>query len=756
MITYNVVEGSVIVRKMNSASSGIVNIIPTGGKIYAIGEEAGWLRTVSGYYVFKSDNLEVDNPLQEEPVLRNTSRLLSATPTLNASDTSTILPPGRGYPIYTGPTTNPSQVYNPNPINMPTVITPSEETTPSEKDQSSASTPARAVAEQDRDLTNKVAGSPIQPFKMVERDDEGNYVKDANGNYKLIDAPESISSASAARTNEVIQSVDGGKYLLMRDAGGGTYLIPSDHMKIGQLDNNGNVTFMTMEEYMANGTTGSADNATQNQSMLDQIKSLGERVFTAYTSLTDLTVEDSRTVFGMPYQFMPIVDPRTIEGNQLKFNAFGRKFQEKIVNRSPVLYMQPGLPIFLRGYSDEAKQSFIQELLGSNASAGLDSSDLTKLLNPSNMQYYSFDARPQDYFKAVNSACAALAHLLQIERVQIPTINDGKEIEDSWMGEIITPVLDPRALGAINWSMRTKHMFGYYGGAVAFYINSDNQVQESFSNSTRTSQLAGKINAISDQIMEISFLTGALGGALGESGYSTLASLPAEIYSTAKNANSGTMNGEDGMIGSIMSKITTLISGGKMIFPEIWADSNFGRSYNVTIKLDTPETDTISIFLNILVPLVHILGFVLPRAAGPNMYVTPFLVRCFYKSMFHIDMGIIQSCQITKGDTGAWNHDGLPCQVTVELTIKDLYSVLSQASGVGDNTLISNPAQLEYLASLAGVNVAPASITRAIELWLAVKGTNRLAQGLVGTGIDFMQSFFKRLQNLGTLTRNNM
>lgn len=747
MIVYNVVEGSVIVRRANSASSGVVNIIPKGGQIYTIGEEAGWLRTISGYYVFKSDNLEIDNPLQERDINR---RVL-----LTANDTQYgPYPYSFNGTIYQGPSYNPGQVSGTTPQ---TKTVPEEnknstdETKVPSQDQDSANTANEAVKNQNDSLTQSIAGLPIQPLKVVEKDDKGNYVKNADGSYKLIDAPSGIGSATSARGNEIVQAVDGGKYILMKDKDGGQWLVPADQMRIGQLDNEGNATFVTMEEFL--GRANSADNAEYNQSILDQIKSLGERVYTAYTDLTDLTVEDSRTIFGMPYQFMPIVDPRTVENDPLNFKAFGRKFQEKIVNRAPILYIQAGLPIFLRGYSDEAKQSFVNTLM--DATTGLEQSDLEKLLNPSNMQYYSFDARPQEYFRAVNSACAALAHLLQIERVQIPTINDGKEIEDSWKGELIS-VLDPKALGAVNWSMRTKHMFGYYGGAVAFYINSDSQVQESFTNATRTSSLANKINSLSDQAMEAYFLMGTLGGTLGEAGYSTMSSWVNKGADFFKDANQDTMKGEDGLIGSIMSKITTLISGGKMIFPEIWGDSHFARAYTVTIKLDTPETDTVSIFLNILVPLIHILGFVLPRAAGPNMYVSPFLVRCFYKSMFHIDMGIITSCQITKGDTGAWNHDGLPCQVTVELQIKDLYSVLSQASGVGDNTLISNPAQLEYLASLAGINVAPASITRAIELWMAVKGTNRIAQGLIGNGIDIMQSFFKKLQNLSTNPRNTM
>jgi hypothetical protein len=154
-----------------------------------------------------------------------------------------------------------------------------------------------------------------------------------------------------------------------------------------------------------------------------------------------------------------------------------------------------------------------------------------------------------------------------------------------------------------------------------------------------------------------------------------------------------------------------------MIFPEIWADSNFARAYNVTIKLVSPDSDRLSIFLNILVPLIHILGFVLPRSTASNAYASPFLVQCWYKSMFHIDMGMVTSCDIVKGETGQWSEDGLPTQVTVQLQIKDLYNVLSQASGSNGNQILSNPAQMDYIANLCGVNIGATDIVRTVTLW---------------------------------------
>lgn len=751
MIVYKVKEGSVLVRRIASASSNIVNVIPTNGKIYVIGEEAGWLRTSSGYYVFKTDNLEIDTPV----ITPNKNTILKANMLRVNTPTSS--------PAAVIPQTNVNAGYGTvitkDDVKQPSLTTAEanrakETTNTSDTDKANSTNPQQNKDDQLTSLDKNLRGSYANPQKVIAFNPDGTMAKDANGNYVEINPPTGIGDASYSK-NLVVKEVieNNGKFYAIVDdnKGGGQYVIPYDKGQFSDTDGSGNTTYKSGTDFEKE------QEEKQNESTLDQIKNLGSRIISSYNEMNELTVEDARTIHGMPYQFMPIVDPRSSSSDPIgSFTKFGRKFQEKIVARAPILYMQAGLPIFMRGYSDEAKESMLDSLWKKIEASTED--ELRKLLDQQNTQYYSFDEQSQLYFKAVNSACTALAHLLQIESVQIPTIDSGTADPGSW-GQTISEFLNPKSLGNVNWSLRTKHQLGYYGGAVAFYINSESQIQESFVNGTRQSELAGKINQISDQAMEASFLMGGLGGSLDSKGFSTIGSMmnfQNQMNRDATKGNESTGDGVTGLMGSLVNNVSNLIAGGKMVFPEIWSDSQFQRSYNVTIKLDSPESDTVSIFLNVLVPLVHILGFVLPRSAGPNMYVNPFLVRAFYKSMFHIDMGIISSCQVTKGDTGAWNADGLPCQITVELTIKDLYSHLSQASGIENNTLISNPAQLEYLANLAGVNVAPASFMRSLELWLCLRGINRIKQGLVGAGIETLQKVFKGIQNLSTAERWRM
>lgn len=744
MQAYTVTSGSIAIRSAASASARITNVLPEGSTIYIVDEDSGWLRTSGGYYVFKTDNLALAAP---KPMLR-------ATPT----QTSTPYGTWQGTTTYTPPP-NTGEVVKADDVKKKKEDPQSQEAKEAEtdtkvdpSDQDDSANPQTNTQNKNDRLSNKAKGCSVNITQTVKFNEKGEIVTDANGNYEMTNLPPDTDVNKLIAMS--IHEHNGKLYLISQDSKGGQYVSALENSEIGKKDSKtGAMIYVKGTDFAKDAEeTQDEELKKQEESILEQVKNIGSRIVTAFTNTTELTVEDSRIIHGMPYQFMPIVDPRIVKGEEISaFNAFGRKFQEKIVARAPILYMQAGLPVFLRGYSDEAKGKMLDSLVSQIENSN--DSEITKLLNDQNVQYYSFEEHSNDYFKAVNSACTVLAHLLQIESVQIETLQPRDSADDSSWGQTVSDFLNPKSLGNINWAMRTSKSLGFYRGAVAFYINSENQIQETFLNGTRRSALANKINQVADTAMEAAFLMGGMGNTWNVD----VAAGAAQTLYGDRNKKIGNGNDKEFMgsslLGSIVNNISNLIAGGKMIIPEIWSDSQFQRSYNVSIKLNSPDSDTVSIFLNILVPLIHILGFVLPRSAGANMYTSPFLVRCFYKSTFHIDMGIIKSCSITKGDAGAWNHEGLPTQVTVELTIADLYDKMSQASGVDNNTLISNPAQLEYLANLAGVNIAPASFARAIELWYAVKGFRRMKEGLVGTAGDMIQNIFRTLTSIGQPVR---
>ena len=732
MQIYTVTGSPVLVRQIPSADAKVMNVLPTGSKLYIIANEEGWLRTSSGYYVFHTDDVTIDtNPAPTLMAIRNATMGLRAAslrsveidPELLETDTTDI-PSGGSLRDVKGDTPVPGS--------------------PASGDDSTDISVDHAV-----ELTDKYKG------KTIKANGKGTcLVANADGSWSETEIPEAMLEE---QNGTFITAIDPSGNIQVAAPDGRVYMVDGARISVADANSDGSVGTYTQFE---------VDQLQQeNKDADDLISSIMETLsegLRAVINASELKIEDIRTVFGMPYQFLATADPRPDPSNPLDDKKFGRKYMEKIVTRAPILVMQPGEAVFLRGYSDDVKERVMSEVVGvvGNVIGGDEGkSELDKMLNGGG-EYYSFRLKHTDYYNCINGALRAVAILMGLENVEV----DGLKASDgAVLGEIFKD-LGQNQLGSFNWLLNSEHpLGGYYAGAVQFYINSEAQIQESFSTGTRPSSLASKINQITDQAAEAMFV---MGGIRADIAQTTGLGDGSDIGNTADDAakllgtdgTSGANKGASGsgLLHSIIGNISTLLAGGKMYFPEIWSDSQFSRSYNVTIKLDSPDADPLSVYLNIMVPLIHILGFVLPRSAGDNTYISPFLVRCFYKSMFHIDMGIINSCSITKGDQGAWTQNGLPTQVTVQLSIKDLYSVMTQSRGVGANTLLSNPAQLDYLANLCGLNIAPANFGRTLKLWWTIKGPQRAIDYIVNAGVKLITSAYTTFYNFATPGRWRM
>lgn len=493
-------------------------------------------------------------------------------------------------------------------------------------------------------------------------------------------------------------------YVVARGSDGQQYKISYDNIE--------SVTASTLPNTT---DTGNNDNNNQNRSSnpndRTNDKSVQEYIenangFDATPEYFDeVDIAGLRNVFGAPYQFLSNTDRRIgIKGND-PFEDLGRKYQEKIASRAPILIVQAGIPEFLRSYDDEEKNSIMDAIaqLGNQLSRTFDSKEVEEAANTPG-QYYSFTPKPEMYYSAVDEMCKAMAILIGIGDYEMRVGHSGsKKLKD------------------VHWSdVVGEKLFSYYAGSVPFYVHAEAQISETFGSSDRPSAIASKFNAFGKLATEVQFLMGGISAYTGTDIGGTLGLSQEEILKGRTSTGSS-------FVHSILDNVEVLVAGGRMAFPTIWDDSTFNRTYNVTLKFDSPDADNVSIFLNVLVPLAHVLAFVMPRSVGVNNYISPFLVRAYFRSTFHIDMGLITSCSIQKGDIGAWNQTGLPTRITVQLQIKDLYNVLSVAGGRKTDGLLpnyysitSNPGQLDYIANLCGVNIDAPNAIRSFALWAAI------------------------------------
>lgn len=169
------------------------------------------------------------------------------------------------------------------------------------------------------------------------------------------------------------------------------------------------------------------------------------------------------------------------------------------------------------------------------------------------------------------------------------------------------------------------------------------------------------------------------------------------------------------------------------------------------MKLISPSGDKLSVFLNILVPIYHILALTLPRQSIGQTYFSPFLVRAWCKGLFNVDMGIITDLSINKGAEGEWTIDGIPTVAELSFTIKDLYDgmFMSKTESIADTSVMTNITELDYIANSCGVNINDHDVFRTLKLYGAL-GFYGAARDILEVGIfgTMEQTFSQIAQNI--------
>lgn len=431
-------------------------------------------------------------------------------------------------------------------------------------------------------------------------------------------------------------------------------------------------------------------------------------------------------VFGLPYQFLPSADVR-LSGDISSENV-GYEYADRIITRIPLMFITPGKASFMTKYSKSNRKSILEKLLTSGSSS--DRQELEDLLTTDG-KYYTFEYDRSRYYKFVNPMCRIAARYLEIQDMEL----NGSKLDRIDWGKYTDGGI--KAILTANTD---------YGG-VPFYVDTDTSISEGFSNSTTQSMLASSVNSVSDMGRELNFLFGYTTSATGINALND-----ADVQDNIENINDiiGGLLGSGSFLDNLSKHLVTVASGGKLIFPEIWNDSTFSRSYNIELKFISPDPSKFSVYLNVLVPLFHLLGLVAPQTdkTNPNGYVNPFLVRAVYKGFFNVDMGIITDMSITKGAECQWTPEGVPTSINVSLTIKDLYSAMSITSTESDDwkyDTLNNTTLMDYIANLCGINIFQPEIKRMIDMWFVNNFTNRVQDFFT---VDIWKGIQDKVQNI--------
>ena len=333
-------------------------------------------------------------------------------------------------------------------------------------------------------------------------------------------------------------------------------------------------------------------------------------------------------------------------------------------------------------------------------------------------RYFNFVSNYTDYMRYVNLLCRASAVYMGISDKKVPGTNEKyKNYDWSRYTNLKAASKSENKKKRGIWESITdgikdimedveEEIFGDYK-YVKFYVDPSSSFSESIGNGTTESQVAGLFDSAEGLMKDINFLT-ANNATLDtvKSAVSSAVGAVSDIYGKDSTSN----------IKKLLGLSEHIISGSNIIFPKMWGDSDYDKSYNFTVNLVSPYGDPESIYLNIIVPMMHLVALGLPRQTSANSFTSPFLVKVFSKGWFSCEMGMVTSIQIDKGGSGDWNISGLPTEVKITLSVQDLYSNLMMTKSSKPQLFMNNQGLIEFLAVTCGVDITKPDLSMKLEL----------------------------------------
>jgi hypothetical protein len=240
-----------------------------------------------------------------------------------------------------------------------------------------------------------------------------------------------------------------------------------------------------------------------------------------------------------------------------------------------------------------------------------------------------------------------------------------------------------------------------YGGFTTYWADNSSSVSESASSSIGDTAVASMIKGIADKSRELQFLIGSDWSNEGDAA------------SRDRNLAGGLaemIGGRDSAVqaSGVRAALGDAVLGINPLFPQVWKDSSFGRTYDLSFKFHSPYGAPGAIYQNVLLPFVQLLCLVLPVMRNPGTYSEPFVFQLDAPGHFSCDLGICESLSFVKGGSDhLWTKDGLPRQIDVTMSVKDLYPTL--ASSHNNKSLYLNVGMGTFLDNLAAINLFDSS-----------------------------------------------
>ena len=342
------------------------------------------------------------------------------------------------------------------------------------------------------------------------------------------------------------------------------------------------------------------------------------------------------------------------------------------------------------------------EVVGASITASM--LDSFKIQQP----FYSFDA---DWFTYINNVKmminAAVVMLgLQDACVRIgdnyyPIGMNHKEKDDN--SDVWSNYRFITSADGVSQITSIDNQKGENGQYVSFMVTPVNEA-ESYTNTIGESQIYSSVIKQGESIgNEIAFITNSSASAVSDA----VVSIAGGTISAAEKVISALGSGVGRFTASIAGGMARSFTGDHVIYPKIFQSHESHGGMTLNIKLRASRGDPYSYLMEILVPLFHILGMVLPKMSkhSAGAYNYPPLVQCTIPGIWGTRLGMIESVEITKNpDSNDFSINGYPLAVDVSMRVVDLTHCMVTSPMNNAALFINNHTMFDYIAQCCGVD----------------------------------------------------
>ena len=324
-----------------------------------------------------------------------------------------------------------------------------------------------------------------------------------------------------------------------------------------------------------------------------------------------------------------------------------------------------------------------------------------------NQPFYTFEADWYTYINNVKMMINTAIVMLGLQSAYVRIGNDYYTIGSSAKYKADVDVWTNYRFITPSKKLTTHTSVDNIKGETCQYVSfmcDASQESESYTNTTGESKIyANVMNAGNEYGTEIAFLTNSSENAIDDA--------VIQLVGSSVNAAQQVMQSLSGGVGrftaAVASGMARSFTGDHTIYPKIFKEHTSNQQFAIHVKLKASRGDPYTYLIDVLVPLFHIFGMVLPKMSKNSSasYQFPPIVQMNVPGIWGTRLGMVTSVTVTKNPEGdGVSINGYPMSMNVDIVVEDLMHTLVTTPMDKPALFLNNNPMFDYIAQCTGVD----------------------------------------------------